>query len=297
MNFQVLIIGCGNIAGGMDTNLPQHIWPHSHAGAYSRHQGFEIHACVDPDEVKSKTFARNWDVGLHATDLSCLRRHLGNIDVVSICSPTILHYDHVMQAIELQPKVIFCEKPLASNVTSSKKMLAACESHKIALAVNYSRQWDPSTEMFIQDISSGRWGHIRSIVGHYNKGILHNGSHMINLLYQLVGDLELVTVTSSSLDFWEDDPTTAALLTAINGKIPVYLSPSHANDFTFFELEIVCELGVIRMQSGGLKWEVREVNSCFEYNEYKTLIDPVITAGRYPETMSCAIDEIYNFIV
>jgi len=294
--YRVVIVGCGNIGGGFDTDRSPDDWPLSHAGAFTRHEGFQIWACVDPDEGRRTAFASRWGIGLHAPDMASLSPSLGPIDVVSICSPTTLHHDHVMQSIELQPRVIFCEKPLASDVASTEALVEACKARGIALVVNFSRQWDPSMEALIHQLQEGRWGIIRSVVGHYNKGILNNGSHMIDLLFRLVGDLELVATTCSTLDFWDNDPTIAALLTAKCGTVPVYLNPGHARDFAYFELEVVCEKGVVRMRSGGISWESRETHPSAEFTGYRTLDGAVLTPGRYMETMVGAIDELYNFL-
>lgn len=294
--YQVVIVGCGNIGGGFDTDRSPDVWPLSHAAAFTRHDGFQIKACVDPDEGRCKAFASRWGIGLQAPDMVFLTPILGPIDVVSICSPTSMHHDHVIQAIELQPKVIFCEKPLTTDIVSSLAVVEACKAREIALAVNFSRQWDPSVEELIYQLQEGRWGIIRSVVGHYNKGILNNGSHMIDLLFRLVGDLELVTTTCSTLDFWDNDPTIAALLTARGGTVPVYLNPGHARDYAFFELEIVCEKGVVRMRSGGISWESREAHPSAEFTGYRTLDEAVLTPGRYMRTMTCAINDLYNFL-
>ena len=294
--YQAVIVGSGNIGGGFDADRPPDAWPLSHAGAFTRHEGFQIRACVDPDEGRRKAFASRWGIGLHTADMASLRPNLGPIDVVSICSPTALHHDHVKQAIELQPKVIFCEKPLTSDIASSVAVVEACKAGGIALAVNFSRQWDPSIEVLIHQLQNGRWGGIRSVVGHYNKGVLNNGSHMVDLLFRLVGDLQLVTTTCSILDFWDNDPTTAALLTAKGGTVPVYLNPGHARDFAFFELEVVCEKGVVRMRSGGINWESREAHPSAEFTGYRTLDQSVHTPGRSLETIAGAINDIYKFL-
>lgn len=294
--YRVVIVGCGNIGGGFDTDRPPDSWPLSHAGAFTRHEGFQILACVDPDEGRRTAFASRWGIGLHASDIASLSPILRPVDVVSICSPTTLHHDHIMQAIELQPKVIFCEKPLTSDTVSSVAVVDACKAREIALAVNFNRQWDPSMEALIHQFQEGRWGIIRSVVGHYNKGILNNGSHMVDLLFRLVGDLELVTTTCSTLDFWDIDPTTAALFTARGGTVPVYLNPGHARDFAFFELEVVCEKGTVRMRSGGISWEYREAHPSAEFTGYRTINGAHLTAGRYMETMTGAIDDLYNFL-
>ncbi len=289
----VLIIGCGNIAGGFDVNRAPDLLPLSHAGAFSRHGGFLLRACVDPDNINRQAFARRWDIEMDVADMADLSVNPGTFDVISICSPTALHHQHIEQALALRPRVIFCEKPLTSDLTASRQSFQDCKESGVTLLVNYSRQWDPMLAELASQLGNGSWGSVRSIVGHYNKGILNNGSHMIDLLFRLVGPLELVTTACAQFDFSESDPTVAALLTATKGRVPVYLNPGFAKDFAYFEMEIVCELGVIRMHSSGLGWQFREVVPSPQFEGYHSLGAPRETKGGYLETMAGAINDIY----
>lgn len=232
-------------------------------------------------------------MGRFATDLDAISAELGAIDVVSICSPTAFHHEHLAHALALRPRVIFCEKPLTSDMTSAKRLAHVCRAHGVTLVVNYSRRWDPAVDELVAELNAGRWGTIRSVVGHYNKGVLNNGSHLIDLLLRLVGPMELVTTACTTFDFSEHDPTAAVLLTARNDSLPVYLNPSHARDFAYFELEIVCELGVIRMQSGGKEWLLRDAVPSTQLTGYRYLNPAHKLEGRYLETMGRAIEEIY----
>jgi predicted dehydrogenase len=294
--YEVLIIGCGNIAGGFDIGRAPDQLPLSHAGAYTRHGGFRIRACVDPNSDRRKAFAQHWAVDEHATDLAMVSEGLRAFDVISVCSPTVMHHKHLECAMRLRPRVIFCEKPMTSDVVTTKRFARDCNSLGINLIVNYNRRWDPAVREFIDELHAGRWGKIRSVVGHYNKGILNNGSHMVDLLLQIVGPLRLVSTACVNFDCWDSDPTVGVLLTAASGKVPVYLNPGDARDFAYFEMEVVCELGVIRMLSSGMRWQVREVAPDPNYSGYKYLEESRQTQGRYLETMTYAVSRIYDYL-
>ena len=291
--YEVLIVGCGNIAGGFDMTRSLDLLPLSHAGAYSRHGGFRLGACVDPDYARRQAFAQHWGVDTHAGDLAVLDAVPGAFDVISICSPTSLHHEHLSQALAMSPRIIFCEKPLTLDVAAAARLVKECRALGIALVVNYSRRWDPAVAKLEYQLQSGRWGALRSVVGHYNKGILNNGGHMVDLLLRLVGPLELVTTVCARFDFWESDPTVAALLTAAKGTVPVYLNPAHARDFAYFELEIVCQLGVVRMHSSGTGWQYRDAVPSPLFTGYRTLDAARQVDGHYLETMARAVDDIY----
>ena len=103
-------------------------------------------------------------------------------DVISICSPTSCHVNDLEAALRLSPKLIFCEKPVTQSVAQTERMVAACREGNIRLAVNHTRRWAPDIVLLHADMQAGRWGKLRSVVGLYNKGILNNGSHMLDLL-------------------------------------------------------------------------------------------------------------------
>ena len=289
---RALIVGCGNIAGGFDLSRTKTQLPLTHAGAYIKHGAFEIRACIDPDADRLYDFSQRWNVSLKARDFAELKANPGDFDVISICSPTTLHEFHLVEALRLKPKVIFCEKPLTSEASSCARLVASCREQGVTLAVNFSRNWDPSVEELVHDIRLGRWGSVRSVVAHYNKGISNNGSHMLELLYRLIGPLDLLETTNPVYDYWPDDPTVGVLLTGLNGEVSIFLNPSDARDYAFFELELVCELGVIRMQSGGLVWQARDVTDSEQFVGYKGLNPEKKTDGRYMEAMLGAVENI-----
>ena len=291
--YSVLIIGCGNVAGGFDMARSLEQPPLSHAGAYVQHGGFRLAACVDPDEARRIAFAQHWGVEAHAAELQALHAQQGSFDVISICSPTDVHHEHLAHAIALRPRLILCEKPITTEPEAAAQLVRESQDLGISLAVNYSRRWDPFLDDLILQMQEGRWGQLRSVVGHYNKGILNNGGHMIDLLRRLVGPMTLVHATCAEHDFWESDPTVAALLTSEDGRIPVYLNPAHARDFAFFELELICELGVIRMLTGGMEWQLREAIPSSQFTGYRTLGEPKRVQGRYLETMGRAIQNVH----
>jgi predicted dehydrogenase len=294
--YGVLIVGCGNIAGGFDQSRPPDAAPLTHAGAFARHQGFRIEACIDPDQGRRGDFAAHWRVPRAAASFADLAARPGAFDVISICSPTALHHEHLEAALRLEPRLIFCDKPLTSSAAESERLTQACRARGVALVVNYSRRWDPAVDALADELRRGRWGAVRSVVGHYNKGILNNGGHMVDLLLRLVGPMELAATAGLRHDFWHDDPTVAALLLTRNGGAPVYLNPADARDYAFFELELVCENGVVRMESGGMGWRIREAMASGQFKGYKTLGQAVEREGLYPQAMSRAVSDIHSHL-
>jgi predicted dehydrogenase len=216
-------------------------------------------------------------------------------DVISICSPTRNHAYDLKVALGLQPTLIFCEKPIADVLSETETLVGECAEAGVLLAVNYTRRWDPAVADVKKGIEEGRWGALRSVVGYYNKGLLNNGSHMLDLLHLLLGPLGVVHVGRAVDDFYADDPTVPVWLEAAGG-LPVQIAGAHASDFAFFELQIVFARAVITMEEGGLFWRERGAADSAHFAGYRVPGQGVRRPGGYAQAMQRSIDNIFDAI-
>jgi len=265
--YKVLIIGCGNMAGGYDLLQPEDALPLGHAKAFSKHGGFEVTACVEPDAAKCAAFQKRWHVPTRFATLQDAGLDAGQFDVISICSPTSVHANHIESALALKPKLIFCEKPITASLKNTQHAVQACADQQVFLAVNYSRRWSPQVVQLKAELAEGYWGAVRSVSAIYNKGILNNGSHMLDLLFCLFGPLRIVSVGQAIDDFFSDDPSVDATLRTEQG-FPIQLNVAHAQDYALFEMQIVTEKGVISMEDGGARWRFRHAKPSKQLTGY-----------------------------
>jgi len=296
---RVLIIGCGNIAGGFDEGSTSVNFTYTHAGAYAQDGRFNITACVEPDDNRRGEFMAAWSVpdGFHSTDelLDFCREKNQQFDVISICSPTDCHAHDFEIALCLKPKLIFCEKPVTTSLSETERLIEECRKANILLAVNYTRRWDPDILKLQADISAGQWGELRSVVGIYNKGILNNGSHMLDLCQLLIGPVKIIKVGKPVKDYFSDDPTIPVWLEG-NQSVPIHLSCANAEDYAVFELQLIFSLGVLTMEEGGMFWSERRVIDNDTFKGYRKLSETVRRPGEYPSAMLRAVDNIYRAI-
>ncbi len=292
-SLSVLVVGCGNIGGAFDQVRSRNAWPLTHAGAWTRHGGFRITACADPDAHRRAIFLRHW--GVESGFDSCTQAIDSGErwDVVSICSPTASHFYDVMTALQSQPRLIFCEKPLAPTAAEAEAIVKACETAGVLLAVNHTRRWAPDVREFGRQLATGEHGEVRSISARYGKGVLNNGSHLLDLLSFWLGPLELLSAGRAVHDFWPDDPTVPALLAASSG-ICISIGCAYAADYSLFEVELVTSTAVIAMEDGGLAWRLRLPGPSTQFAGYKTLDAGRRLPGRYLEAMVGAADNIYD---
>lgn len=289
----VLIIGGGNIAGGFDAARPAGSLPVTHAGAYRRHGGFVVSACVEPDAGRRAAFTQRWEI---PRGFACVGEAVSEgarFDVVSICSPTVEHHQHLLACPELGARLVFCEKPMCATVAQAEHALGHLRERDIRVALNHNRRWDPAVAALRAELRQGVWGQLRSVTGHYNKGVLNNGSHLLDLIECLVGPLRLLHSGPASHDFWDADPSVPAMLVG-PGNIPVTLNCGHAADYSLFELQLVLESAVVAMEDGGLRWRVRPSAPSAEFAGYTALTAGEVRPGRYLESMSLAVQNIHQ---
>ncbi|WP_224703630.1 Gfo/Idh/MocA family protein [Devosia aquimaris] len=289
----VLIIGCGNIAGGFDAARPVDALPLSHAGAYRRDGRFRLAACVEVDDARRAAFMSRWEIPEGRASTRDLRDRVGQFDVISICSPTSAHADDMDAAIALRPKVIFCEKPMTPALATSEQVVARCEQAGIILAINHTRRWAPDVWRLRDQLQSGAWGAVRSAAARYTKGVLNNGGHMLDLLEFLLGPLSVQWAGRPVHDFWPDDPTIPAALVSATG-VPVLLAVGDARDYATFELTLTTEEGLVTMEDGGNLWRYRRVIDSPTFTGYKALDAGSQVAGEYQMAMVNAVADLYE---
>lgn len=290
----VLIIGCGNIAGGFDAAGGDTVL--THAGAYLRHGGFRLAGCVDPDAGRRNAFQQRWAVEHAYASLPEALASGTRYDVISICSPTPQHATDLRMLLREPPRLVFCEKPLAAGIEEAAALVAACRDAGTLLAVNYTRRWDPEVSAFKSALERGVWGPVRSAVGYYNKGVLNNGSHMVDLLQHLLGPLELQAVGAAQCDHSAEDPTVPALLATANAT-PVHLATGAAGDYALFELQIVTAKGVVAIEQSGFFWRERLARQSPRFAGYHDIGDATQRPGGYAEAMLGAVTNIHGALI
>ncbi len=218
-----------------------------------------------------------------------------HFDVISVCSPTTSHHKDVLAAVRMAPRLVFCEKPVTTSAAQTSELIDCCAKGGVLLAVNYTRRWDPDVARLADELRAGIWGAIRSVAAIYNKGVLNNGSHMIDLLHLLLGRLELRHAERPIHDMLDDDPSIPAVLAAA-GDVTVHLGCGNAADYSLFELQLVTEKGVLSMEDGGLHWRIRRAVQSPNFSGYRALDEGVRRHGGLAGATLAAVTQIYEVL-
>lgn len=139
-----------------------------------------------------------------------------DVDAVDICTPNNAHLEPVLAAAAAG-KHIYCEKPLAVNVAEGQRMVEAVAKSGVKAQMTFNFRFFPAILRAKQLVAEGFLGRVISFRGRYDRsswldpakplswkmrretagaGALFDiGSHVLDLLYFLLGDFAAVNAT------------------------------------------------------------------------------------------------------
>lgn len=287
--FNVLIIGAGKIGSFFDDPKSKNILTHAHA--FSLHKGFNLLGFVDKDKKKALKAAKKWNTKAYDNIKKAFK--LDKIDVVCVTASTDMHQTILAEVSKYPVKLILLEKPIAKTFDESKKILKLCDKTKIPIAINYIRRFLPEFEKIKKDIDSGIYGNFINGTGYYGKGMLNNGSHIIDLLNFFFDRISDFKVIDSFNDYSANDLTVTSVLTLSNKKSFI-MQGINSKLFTLFEMDLIFEKQRVRIIESGQKIEFYRITenknlkgyrNMLKYSEFRTSL------GRY---MYHVADNIYK---
>jgi len=272
---RVAVIGLGNIGT-------------QHARGYHQHPGFELVGFVDTNLHQAKKAARLWG-GVPAKTITELAKKTA-IDVVSVCVPDHLHFQILQELKKLNLKGGILEKPLTIRLKDSEKILHSEFFKQGKFLVNYTRRFIPEFQKLQKNISKDIYG--KFITGHgiYGKGLLHNGSHGVDLARYFLGEIKSKKLLSAIYDYHKNDPTYSVMLTMARGG-NIFLQGMDSRNMHIFEMDLFFQKSRIRIIDSG-----REIH---EYgmpaNTKKPAVKRIIKTSK-SKAMYYAIDNLYECI-
>lgn len=188
---RTVLIGFGKVADTLrhDARMARYFPDASHAQVLARHPAFDWAAVVDPSPEARARAEQDWSVADCAEDVASLPGR-DTITAAVIASPPNGRLD----ALDALPslRAVLVEKPLGGTPGDGAAFVSACEARGIKVQVNYWRRAVPA----FRDLASGGLermvGKVQAVNGIYGNGLMNNGSHMIDFLRMLCGEIEAV---------------------------------------------------------------------------------------------------------
>ena len=286
--YRVLIVGAGNIGAFFDRPSDENVLTHAHA--YVSHPGFEIAGFVDIEMQKSIRASRIWG-GMAFRSIEEAFSN-GHIDVVSVTVPDDGHYTVLKKITKYPVKLVFSEKPLAISGRLCRDISVLYSKMKIPLVVNYTRRFVPEFNAAREDISMGKYGRFLAGTGYYGKGLFHNGSHMVDLLRFLFGEVRSSMLLGKTKDFYDFDPSVSAVLRIKEGDFHLICVP--CGGYTVFEIDLFFQKARVRMTDSGFRVEKFNVKASPVFKGYRSLELLDRTTTGLGKGLLYAVENIYK---
>jgi UDP-N-acetylglucosamine 3-dehydrogenase len=190
----VAVIGCG-------------FWGRNHARVYNDLETAELVAVSDLNEDAACSLGERYGADHYSNVGALLRRR--DVDMISICTPTVTHANIALAAIEAG-KHVLVEKPMTSTVAEAEGLIAASEKAKVKLTVGFVERFNPGVIEALKLVREGKIGDVILARAHRvsryplrisDVGVVKDlAIHDADLVRQLFGeDPEIVYATAGNL--------------------------------------------------------------------------------------------------
>ena len=129
-----------------------------------KHPHAKITAAADTDAETLERFARDFQAETHAS-VEALSAS-SHVDVIYIATPTQLHVDHALMALEGGKHVVI-EKPMALTLADADRMIETAERNGRHLVVGHSHSFEAPIRAMREIVASGALGKLHMMHNWY----------------------------------------------------------------------------------------------------------------------------------
>lgn len=207
--FRTIVVGFGKIGAGYAKDpVMARFYPFAtHAQVLAAHPDFLWDAVVDPAEDALASARSDWKISNAVRTLKDLPRGYDpEVAVIATPPQTRLAVLDNLPAL----RAILVEKPLGSSLKDSQAFLEDCRRRNILVQVNYWRRAD----RVFRELAAGRLeeliGRPQAVFGLYGNGLLNSGSHMVDFVRMLFGEIAEVRA---------DGRSSTSMVAALSGDV------------------------------------------------------------------------------
>jgi predicted dehydrogenase len=249
--YKALVIGCGNIGAQYDIQSDRIM---THGKAFAGRKACRL-TFYDKDASLAKAAARRHGAGW----ISELReKEYKSFEMISICTPTHIHYDHLKGCLKAGTPVILCEKPISYSLDELRDLKGLYRKGNSRVLVNYMRRFQPSYIQLKKKLKP--WGRADQLIIKYKRGIANNGSHALDLLefiFEKKINLSGIRFEKPVYDAFAQDPTLGGHGIWNNMYLNLVGIPDTA--YPVFEIEIYYKQGCVLITDSGNNLQMNEM--------------------------------------
>jgi len=202
--YRAAVIGLGFIGAGDEVRAGEigqrveDLRGSVHSDVLAAHARTELICGASRDEGRRERFmARHPGTRAYADFTRMLAQE--RPEIVSVAANTPVHVEATVAAAEAGALCVFCEKPIATRLSDSDRMIEACRAHGTLLAMNHNRRWHPVYHAAKSAIADGMPGDLVHLFVRWPSGRLGNvGTHLFDALHLVLG--QRICAVSGQID-------------------------------------------------------------------------------------------------
>jgi predicted dehydrogenase len=254
------VIGLGRVGAGFSCSSNTLAAAQNHADTYRLHPRTQLLAGSDPDATQRALCQERFACPVFADPQEMLA--VLQPEVVSICSPTHLHAEHLQMVLNAGVTRIWLEKPPAQTWHELQVLQQKVQQSQARVVVHYLRRYTPLLHFCRQAIREKKLGDLVALQMHYSRGLLTNGSHFLDLAFFLLDDPGRFQVVA--VDATQREEPSALLRIGRDEGVAVTLTGMNL-DYHNLDLSMTFTRGRITLLHGGMerRWEERVAHPVF----------------------------------
>src|SRR5919204_3832584 len=249
----------------------------THARFAARARGAQLRVVCDLREDRGRPLAEELGAEYAADYRAVVRRP--DVQIVSVCLPTALHFEVARAAAEAGKHVVV-EKPIELNLDRALELIAVCRRHSVKLAAIFNRRFVFATRRAKQVVERGELGRVlvadmvfkswRPLEYYADSGwrgtwrleggaaLINQGVHGVDLVTWMAGPIRRVQGYAKHLRHpIEADDTTIAVCEYESGALGVIEQTTSVRPRQLDRIELHGERGTILLEDYRIReWQV-----------------------------------------
>jgi hypothetical protein len=283
------LIGLGNIAWKYDAHNPSASYPLSQAGAILHCGNTVLTGGCSPDAEDREGFSA-WSGGLPVFEEPQAMLKALKPDLVGVCSPTNMHYEHARLCVEAGVRMLWLEKPPAATSKELHVLQSLAQAHRTTICVNFFRRYLPVYQCLHNTLKNDEFGRCRILQILYSPGLARNGIHLLDQLF-FITEADNYTMLWIESGINAENPLFSVRLST--GQTAIVCGADfmyHSND-----IHAVCDTGIISILHGGKKAVVEQCtpNSIFPgFHELHTIDHKIVVEASVDNYMLPVLEDL-----
>ena len=279
--YRVAIAGCHRMLDRKPAN-------HNFATAFDADAATEIVAVFDLGAETRQAYVECWGAQVAAYDSFGAMLQQERPDILCLATSQKMHADQIQEAVAAGVRGILCDKPLATSLVEADRLLDACRSAAVPLALGLDRRWLSSYRRLAELLRDGIVGQLQSLVVYGIPNLINHGCHWYDAALHLAGDHEPQWVSGLVEDISGEPPDsrsrldpTGRCMVGLAGGVVLYFMPGGSRRPSF---DVVGDQGRLTVvEDGGQAWQWQESGA-------PRPLDIPQPAGEFPSGMAMVRD-------